>query len=101
MKKKKVEWRNEIQLMMKQQDDFYLCFIDEKWFYTSSGRNKEKNIPTAGFETEEDTYFPQKSTRSRRHATKVMYMGMIYPPTNLPNNVEIPDDWQNGKIRMY
>ena len=87
--------------MMEQHNDFYLCFIDEKWFYTSLGRNKEKNIPTAGFETEEEMCIPQKLTRSRRHATKVMYMGIICPPTNLPNNVEIPNDWQNGKIGMY
>ena len=28
-------------------------------------------------------------------------MGIICPPTNIPNNVEIPKDWQNGKIGMH
>ena len=60
-----VEWYNEIQLMMKQYNDFYPCPIDEKWFYTSSGKNKEKTTPTVGFVTEEEIYIPQKSTCSR------------------------------------
>ena len=86
---------------MKQQNDFYLCFIDENWFYTSSGRNKEKTIPTARFETKDETYTPQKPTRFRRHTTNVMFMGIICPPTNLQNNVEIPNDSQKGKIGMH
>ena len=98
-RKQRVEWCDEMQLMLKN-NDFYICFIDEKWFNMSSGRNKEKTLPTAEFKTKE-TYIPQKSTRSRRHATKVMYMGIICPPSKLPENVEIPNDWQNGKIGMH
>ena len=44
---KRVEWCDGIQLMMKQCNDFYSCFIDEKWVHTPSGRNKEKTIQTA------------------------------------------------------
>ena len=84
--------------MMKQCNSIFLCFIDEKWFCTSSGRNKEKTIPTTEFETEEETYIPQKSTPSRRYATQVMYMGIICPPKKLLNIVEIPHGCKMAKL---
>ena len=91
-----------MQPMMKQYNGIYLCFIDSTWFCTSSGRNKEKTVPTIEFDTKEETfYIPQKSTQSCRYATKVMYMGIIHPPTKLPNIVEIPHGLQNGKTGMH
>ena len=73
----------------------------KKLSYISPGRNEEKSIPTTKFETEEETYISQKSTWSRKYATsKVMQTGIICPVTKFPNNLEIPNDWQNSKIEI-
>ena len=37
----------------KYKDDVHYCFLNEKWFYTTSQRKKMKILPKAPFETEE------------------------------------------------
>ena len=70
---------------------FYYCFLDEKWFYTTSRRKKEKHLPQAEFETLEESFIVLKKVRSRRFPCKVMYMGIVAPPI---------DGKTNGKIMM-
>ena len=101
-KEKRVEWCQWMQnLKIVSGDDFYCGFLDEKHFYMSSGRCFRKGLPTAEFETDEDTYIQAPAVRSRRFAAKVMYMGVICPPTTMPANVTPPEDWHNGKIALY
>ena len=42
-----------------------ICFLDEKWFYASSGRCVRKEIPKQEWETEEEAYLPPLTVRSR------------------------------------
>ena len=69
-KKRIDEWR----------DDLHYCFLDEKWFYTTSRRKKFKILPKADFETEEETHVSMPRLRSRRHATKVMFQAIVARP---------------------
>ena len=59
---------------------FHYCFIDEKWFYIFTNRKKRKYLPAATFENLSDVIAPARKIRSRRHVTKVMFMGIIAPP---------------------
>lgn len=58
----------------------YYCFLDEKWFYTTSRRRKFKILPRATFESLKESFFIPKKIRSRRHACKVMFLGVVAPP---------------------
>ena len=59
--------------------DFYYCFVDEKWFYITSRRKKFKYLPPAPWETWEEIKFLMPKLRSRRHPTKVMFLGIVAP----------------------
>ena len=63
-------------------DEFYHCFLDEKWFYCSTLRKKYKILPPnyAIGETMADAYVPIPRVRSRRNPCKVMYLGIVAPP---------------------
>ena len=61
-------------------EEFYYCYLDEKWFYTTSRRKKVKVLPRAPFETEEEAYVPMPRLRSRRFPTKVMVQGIVACP---------------------
>ena len=76
---------------MQNQDDIYYCFLDEKWFYTTSRRRKEKHLPKAAFETTAESHVEPKKVRNRRHPCKVMYMGIVAPPVK---------GKMNGKVLM-
>ena len=52
-------------------DKFYICSLDEKWFYTNSGRNKRKYLPPGEHEDPNEVEENIPTTRSRRFATKV------------------------------
>ena len=82
---------------------FPFCCVDRKWFYPSRGRCQEKHFPIAEFEEVEDTYIPHPGVSSRRNVVKVIFMGIIAPPTN--NLISwlgksIPG-WKNGKIGLH
>ena len=77
--------------LLQDSTDLYYCFLDEKWFYTTSCRKKEKHLPRASFETVSDAHVEPKKVRSRRHPCKIMYMGIVAPPIK---------DKFNGKILM-
>ena len=57
-----------------------VCFLDEKWFYTTSRRKKMKLLPRADFETEAEAFVPMPRLRNRRYALKVMCMGIVGLP---------------------
>ena len=71
----------------------YYCFLDEKWFYTTSRRRKIKFLPRQPTErtSNEDHYHPERLA-SRRFATKVMFMGVVACPH--------PEHNFNGKILL-
>ena len=60
---------------------YYYCFLDEKWMYTTSRRKKLKILPPADFEDPEEVAIKQPKTRNRRFPCKVMYMGVVAPPS--------------------
>ena len=59
--------------------DLYYCFLDEKWFYTTSRCKKEKHLPQADFEDDKTAFIVSRKVKSRRHPCKVMYMGIVGP----------------------
>ena len=99
----RVQWCEWIQNMMNDnQGVFYVCYLDEKWFYMTSGRSKRKIIPAAPFENSNSAYIQAPSTRSRRFVVKVMYLGVITPPSQVPEDAPAPPDgWKNGKISLH
>ena len=68
---------------------FYYCFLDKKWFYTTSRRKKEKHLPQAYFETLTESFIVLKKVRSRRFPCKVMYMGIVGVPIKGKTNGKI------------
>ena len=54
-----------------------ICFLDEKWFYVSSRRNRHKHLPKHELETEEEAYSRGTKTRSRRFPIKSMFLAVI------------------------
>ena len=73
-------------------EQFYVCFLDEKWFYTTSRRKKYKILPKAPFETEEQAYVQMPRVRSRKHALKLMYQGIVGNP--------VPEKCFDGMVLM-
>jgi hypothetical protein len=71
----------------------HFCFLDEKWFYTSSRRRKQRILPPHPLtESSEDAFVAKKKVRSRRFPTKVMFQGIITKP--------YPEHGFNGQISL-
>ena len=72
-KKKRKEWcEAEKGRMGRYGRRFFACFLDEKWFYTTSRRRKIKYLPPGPGESAADCIGQQAPTAvSRRHALKV------------------------------
>ena len=51
--------------------DFHACFLDEKWFYTTSRRRRVKILPPGEGEDPNEVRPWIPTTRSRRNSTKV------------------------------
>lgn len=67
-----LEWvQNTKALKQEYGRDFHVCFLDEKWFYTTSRRRKIKVLPA--HELEDPSVVPSytRTCISRRHPTKV------------------------------
>ena len=81
-KQMRIEWATRMKHLIEVmgEDNFHICFVDEKWFYTTSRRKKMKILPKADFETEAEAHVPTPRLRSRRYALKVMHMGLIGKP---------------------
>ena len=52
-------------------EEFYACFLDEKWFYTTSHRRKIKILPPGPGEDPVAVAHVPLTAVSRRHAIKV------------------------------
>jgi len=63
----------------------YYCFLDEKWFYIRSRWKKMKLLPRGEHEAEGAEQVPMERESSRRHATKVMVLGVIADPVDEHN----------------
>ena len=72
-----------------QEKDLHVCFLDEKWFYTTSGRKKMKILPQANFETDAQAFIPKPKLQSRRFPCKAMFMGLVCPPIKNKTNGKI------------
>ena len=79
------KWIDKIQ----QDKDLHICFLDEKWFYTTSRRKKMKILPQADFETDDQAFIPKPKLQSRRFPCKVMFMGLVCPPVKNKTNGKI------------
>ena len=79
-KKARVEWALTLKQSLAELDEFFYCYLDEKWFYTTSRRKKMKILPQAEWESSEEAKIVVPKVHSRRHCQKVMYMGIIGAP---------------------
>ena len=71
-KKERKAWCVEIlRLIRRYGDEFYACFLDEKWFYTTSRRRKLKVLPAGIGEDPIDVAPCVPTAISCRHALKV------------------------------
>ena len=72
MKKERVKWsKNQKALIKKYGKAFYACFLDEKWFYTTSRRRKRKVLPPGPDEDPKEVQPFQPTTVSCRNVCKV------------------------------
>ena len=92
-KEDRVKWAKALLKEMEELgDNFIICFIDEKWFYTTSRRKKMKILPKAPFETESEAHVPIPKQRSRKHALKIMEQGVV--------GIPVPKHGFNGLIYL-
>ena len=84
-KNMRVDWAKSVSNCLDIFKDFYCCFLDEKWFYTTSRQKKMKILPKAEWENEDEAKIVMPKVHSRRHCSKVMYMGVIGPPVYKKN----------------
>jgi len=61
-------------------EDFHAVFLDEKWFYLSSRRRKIKILPPGPGEDPDEVAPHMPTAISRRHALKVMVLGVVGKP---------------------
>jgi hypothetical protein len=78
-------WLDKIQDARATGQPLYIAFLDEKWFYIYSRRKKAKILPPGPGEMEEDAFLPTIRVASRRHAEKVMLLGVIAKPETAHN----------------
>ena len=80
-KEERVAWCKQMkELMAEFGKEFYIAFLDEKWFFSNSRRKFTKILPRAEFESEEDAFVPTPRVRNRRFPVKVMCMGLVGRP---------------------
>jgi hypothetical protein len=58
----------------------YVCFLDEKWFYTTSRHPKVKYLPPVPTEIQKKVRPVIPTTVSRRHTINVMFLGVFAKP---------------------
>ena len=59
---------------------YYVAYLDEKWFYTTSRRRKLKTLPKGPHEKEGADEFIRPKMRSRRYPVKCMFLGVVACP---------------------
>ena len=83
-----------------EEEGLYYCFLDEKWFYTTSRRRKEKHLPQADFESLEESFIVSRKVKNRRHPCKVMFLGIVGPPIEGKTDGRIFMKRVSAKCRM-
>lgn len=68
----------------------YYTYLDEKWFYLESRREKRKLLPQQPGETEEEAAHEHVSCQNRHFPLKRMYVGVVGEP--------LPDQGFYGKV---
>ena len=59
---------------------FPVCYLDEKWFYTTTRRKKLKHLPRHKNEPIGVDVLKRPKCRSRRFRIKIMYLGVVGRP---------------------
>ena len=71
-KRERKQWCEDVKkLMAERGNNFYACFLDEKWFYITSRRRRIKVLPAGQGEVAADVAPVIPTAISRRHAMKV------------------------------
>ena len=71
-KKERKKWCEDEKARIAQYgDQYYACFLDEKWFYTTSRRRRVKHLPPDEDEDPKEVAPKQPTSISRRFSTKV------------------------------
>ena len=83
-KQARMDWVSEI-LKLMENNEFFLCFLDEKWFYATTRRRRYKILPPGPGETLQDAFVRMPKCPSRRFPTKVMFLGVVAPPDEANN----------------
>jgi hypothetical protein len=60
-----------------QREGRHICYLDEKWFYTTTRRKKLKYVPRQPYEAIGADYVRRRKVVSRRHSLKTMFIGVV------------------------
>ena len=74
----RLEWSQEMLTLL--ESNAVICYLDEKWFYTSSRRRSLKYLPKANFEAEGADKLKVRKVISRRHSLKTMFITVVSAP---------------------
>ena len=81
MKEERKKWCEYIKTLIAEHgDQFYACYLDEKWFYTTSRRRRMKILKAQPGKDPEEVQPIVPTTRSRRFPVKSMYLGVVAKP---------------------
>ena len=83
-----IKWKD----MIRQISELFICFLDEKIFYTTTRRKKMKILPRASWESIEDAKVVLPKERTQRFPVKLMAMGVVskpYPEHNFDGKIYI------------
>lgn len=76
-RKARLQWYKRV---LEEPRDALRCYLDEKWFYISSRRRRRKLLPRSEGEPEGVGEKQRHMATSRRHAIKIMYLGVVARP---------------------
>ena len=83
-------------LIVRNEKDFHVYFLDKKRFYTTSKRWKVKVVPPGPNEEAEKVALVHPITKSHQHAIEVMYLGGV--GLLVPKEVTAGKEIFDGKI---
>ncbi len=64
-------------MLQMQREGRHICYLDEKWFYTTTQRKKLKYVPRQPYEAIGADYVRRRKVVSRRHSLKTMFIGVV------------------------
>jgi hypothetical protein len=66
-----------IQMLQMQREGRYICYLDEKWFYTTARRKKLKYVPRQPYKVVGADCVRRRKVVSRRHSLKTLFIGVV------------------------